>query len=234
MTTWISHRGYCRRFTENTLSAFREAVAEGFRHLETDLRLSSDRQVVLFHDEDLVRIAGKKIKISEESLADLQKIKLPCGEKIPRLSDFLTEFGSLRWTLDIKEPGGRQVLQELLQFPVLRQKKDLKFVVWKTEHKNWIKTHFPQAEIYEDLGICRWVGFAAITRLLLLFPLKKGQIYSLPYEWKGFKFFRPELVRQFHKKEAKLLAFLPKGPEQAQAALCAGFDEILSNFPPPT
>jgi glycerophosphoryl diester phosphodiesterase len=48
----FGHRGSPRRFPENTLASFDEALRAGADGFETDLRLLSDGQAVLFHDHD--------------------------------------------------------------------------------------------------------------------------------------------------------------------------------------
>lgn len=54
----VAHRGYARRYPENTLLALREAVAAGARYLEFDVQLSADGVPVLLHDADLARTSG--------------------------------------------------------------------------------------------------------------------------------------------------------------------------------
>ena len=45
----IAHRGYRAQYPENTMAAFREAVAVGADALETDTHLTKDGVVVLSH-----------------------------------------------------------------------------------------------------------------------------------------------------------------------------------------
>jgi len=45
----IAHRGYKAEYPENTMDAFRAAVAIGAHAIETDLHLSKDKVVVLSH-----------------------------------------------------------------------------------------------------------------------------------------------------------------------------------------
>ena len=52
---WIAHRGAGRRAPENTLAAFREGAAQGFRMFECDVKLSADDVPFLLHDSDLER-----------------------------------------------------------------------------------------------------------------------------------------------------------------------------------
>lgn len=61
----IAHRGLCREHGENTLDAFRAALDYGVRQLETDVRETPDGTLVLMHDENLERVAGKSVSVSE-------------------------------------------------------------------------------------------------------------------------------------------------------------------------
>lgn len=45
----IAHRGYKARYPENTMAAFKGAIAVGTHALETDIHLSKDNVVVLSH-----------------------------------------------------------------------------------------------------------------------------------------------------------------------------------------
>ena len=49
----LGHRGSPKRFPENTIASFDEALRAGADGFETDLRLLSDRIAVLFHDDEL-------------------------------------------------------------------------------------------------------------------------------------------------------------------------------------
>jgi glycerophosphoryl diester phosphodiesterase len=52
---WIAHRGAGKRAPENTLAAFREGAAQGFRMFECDVKLAADGVPFLLHDSDLER-----------------------------------------------------------------------------------------------------------------------------------------------------------------------------------
>jgi glycerophosphoryl diester phosphodiesterase len=49
----FGHRGSPRRFRENTVASFEEALRAGADGFETDLRLLADRTAVLFHDHEV-------------------------------------------------------------------------------------------------------------------------------------------------------------------------------------
>src|SRR5437016_2216042 len=48
----FGHRGSPRRFPENTLASFEEALRSGADGFETDLRYLADRVAVLYHDDE--------------------------------------------------------------------------------------------------------------------------------------------------------------------------------------
>ncbi|KAK4236274.1 PLC-like phosphodiesterase [Achaetomium macrosporum] len=87
----IGHRGYKAAFPENTMAAFRGAVAAGAHAIETDLHLSRDGVAVLSHDATLKRCFGIDKKIADcdwEYLRTLQTVQRPC-QGMPRLADLL-------------------------------------------------------------------------------------------------------------------------------------------------
>lgn len=70
----IAHRGASEVAPENTLAAFEKALADGAEGIEFDVRLAKDGVPVVFHDKDLLRIAGRENLIKHFSAAELNKI----------------------------------------------------------------------------------------------------------------------------------------------------------------
>ncbi len=90
----IAHRGlHDGERPENSLPAFLAAVEHGYA-IETDVRFTKDRQLVVFHDDTLLRMTGDPRAVSECTLADLAPLRLG-GKSAPILlfSDFLREVG---------------------------------------------------------------------------------------------------------------------------------------------
>eukprot|EP00388_Colpodella_angusta_P001309 GDKJ01004214.1.p1 GENE.GDKJ01004214.1~~GDKJ01004214.1.p1 ORF type:complete len:340 (-),score=85.61 GDKJ01004214.1:176-1168(-) len=70
----IAHRGASYNFPENTLLAFSHAIKNGAKGFELDVRTTKDGIPVICHDENLKRLTGLDVKISELNHADLPKI----------------------------------------------------------------------------------------------------------------------------------------------------------------
>ena len=71
----LAHRGDHRRAPENTLEAFRAALAiPGVHGLELDVRAAADGVAVVLHDASLRRVLGRRIRASQltsEAMAGL-------------------------------------------------------------------------------------------------------------------------------------------------------------------
>ena len=69
-----AHRGSSRRAPENSLSAVRQAIADGADFAEIDVQSTRDGQVVLWHDADLMRALRDARKIGDCTLAELRAL----------------------------------------------------------------------------------------------------------------------------------------------------------------
>lgn len=85
----IAHRGDTKAGLENTLAAVAAALMLGVDGVEVDLRITRDGRVVLFHDDDLLRLAGRPGSIESLDWTELRKISLTGGFPIPTLEELL-------------------------------------------------------------------------------------------------------------------------------------------------
>lgn len=102
----IAHRGGAKlpanRGLENALSAFANAVALGYRYLETDVHASRDGVVFAFHDELLDRVTDRSGPIAQLSAADVREARIDGREPVPELSALLDTFPTARFNIDVK------------------------------------------------------------------------------------------------------------------------------------
>lgn len=69
----VAHRGWQRRFPENTIPAVAGALAAGARYIEVDIQITADKIPVLFHDDTLERICRQVGAIDDYRYAQLQQ-----------------------------------------------------------------------------------------------------------------------------------------------------------------
>ncbi len=109
-----AHRGlHDEKREENSLSAFRAAVEAGYA-IELDVRLSSDGELVVFHDDTLDRVCGVSGRVDEKTADELSKIKLGKTEDtIPTFKEVLSLVdGRVPLLVEIKEDAGKYGVTE--------------------------------------------------------------------------------------------------------------------------
>ncbi len=71
-----AHRGSSLKAPENTMSALRQAIADGADYAEIDVQTTADGTVILMHDADLMRIASVNRRIQDTRFEELKEIDI--------------------------------------------------------------------------------------------------------------------------------------------------------------
>ena len=101
--TLYAHRGlHNHDCPENSLAAFKAAKEAGYG-VELDVRFTADKQVVVFHDDTLLRMCGDSRRVDECTYEELQTLRLSdTDEKIPLLCDVLNVLDGATIVCEIK------------------------------------------------------------------------------------------------------------------------------------
>lgn len=83
-----AHRGDSKNFPENTLSAVQSAINLGVDWVEIDVRLTSDRKLVVIHDANTYRVSNVSLSVSKNTYETLQKIDV--ARSFNRLNNIFT------------------------------------------------------------------------------------------------------------------------------------------------
>lgn len=173
---WISHRGYKENAVENTRAAFQAAVDIGFSCLETDLRITRDKRIVLIHDATLALLSGDRRRVQDMSASELAEVRLnllyraageapggDCSENIKTGSrpdndtqiagdrllffdEFVAEFSGCRWVFDIKPETGAETILSLARWAEAEDM--VKTLVQNTKILTWRADHEALAAAY--------------------------------------------------------------------------------------
>jgi len=103
----IAHRGASAIETENTVGAFARARADGADGVELDVMTCGTGELVVFHDDDLARLAGRSERIADTPFAVLRAAALASGAKIPTLDEVFEACGpAMLVNVELKIPSG--------------------------------------------------------------------------------------------------------------------------------
>lgn len=80
----VAHRGVSGIERENTCAAFVAAGNRSYYGVETDVHVTADGQIIVYHDDNLVRLLGDERVIEETKFDDLRALHLCDHDQRPR------------------------------------------------------------------------------------------------------------------------------------------------------
>jgi glycerophosphoryl diester phosphodiesterase len=99
----FAHRGDLANAPENTLPSFQQAIQKGADGVELDVKITSDRHVIVIHDSSVDRTSDGKGKVSSFTLEALRKLDAGSwfhekfkGVQIPLLEEVFETVGKDR------------------------------------------------------------------------------------------------------------------------------------------
>jgi len=121
----IAHRGASGYAPENTRAAFDLAIAMGASAIETDVRMTTDGALVLFHDGTVDRTSDGAGPVDDFGLDELRRLDLGgwfaprfAGERVLTLGEMLDEYvDRVPIVFEIKDPRTTRPLVEALAAP---------------------------------------------------------------------------------------------------------------------
>ncbi len=224
--TLIAHRGYSSEFPENTMPAFEGALDIGVDYIETDVQMTKDGRLVLFHDDDLARITGVEGAVSDYTYEELSAMDAGSwfdsaheGVRIPTLEELLLVLrdSDCRLYLELKDIGDvdgfeEKVLREVEQYGMLDRCVFASFRYGYLEH---LKTLDPDVKILYNTSSAD----AALTE-------------QYPAEYYGLhkQIATKEIIEAIHASGATAYIWTVNTPEELIAAKAAGADGIVTNY----
>lgn len=136
-----AHRGNSNEFPENTLPAFRSAIALGADWIETDIYRTRDGRLVVSHDKTTERVGNKPLTVADSTYAELRGV------------DVATRFRTRR-ALSLQEcpPQRMPLLEDVLRLVMTQRKTRLSL-------QPKMDCVADAITLIKKLDAERWVGF---------------------------------------------------------------------------
>ena len=201
----VAHRGDSANYPENTLEAFRSAVEMGIDVVETDVHLSKDGVIVIWHDPTLERNTDGKGTLESHTLAELKQYDAGYtftkdggktfpfrgkGVRLCTLEEALTACPEQRFNIDLKTKDLR-IVDEFIR--VIRKHKAENRVVGASFHLSNLKALRKKApEILTSVTTAEVVPLLFRQKLHLLpSHFNRKLIFQVPIKQWGIQVITP-------------------------------------------
>jgi glycerophosphoryl diester phosphodiesterase len=233
----IAHRGGALESTENTIAAFQRAVKIGAAGIETDLRLTRDGVIVVYHDDYFGRVEGLPERQRTRLISDLTfsevtaQTLIPVGDdngsrRVPTLNELLGNIKSGLLNIELKR-GAR--FDDLLAKTIatLKGYPDLDRVVLETPSLETAQK--VRAALGPSLKLHINPGYdGSVTFLQSLERVLKFKPHSVSVSYKKLSH---EIVELAHKAGVEVWVWTVNSTDIAQAMALLGVDAVKTDRP---
>ena len=214
------HRGCRENYSENTLEAFKESVDLGYKYIETDLRLTKDKRVIVFHDNDFNRLAKINKKVQSLTLREIKNIKLIKGGTILELTNLLEEFPKIKFNIDIKDSRSLiptiEVLDSLNAYSRVCLASFKSSILWR------LKKIRPQSCV--SMGIIDTAIFKIFHKII-----NDVDCIQVPIKWRGINVLTKKLIDMAHLNNLKIHVWTINSEEEIFRLINLKVDGIMTD-----
>jgi glycerophosphoryl diester phosphodiesterase len=229
----FAHRGAPLEHTENTLPAFRTALANGADVLELDVRMSVDGHVIVCHDPTGKRVFGIDQVVSSTRFSQIKRwsVKSSSGEVChpATLPELFEAFPQVALNIDVKQrkPDMLAVL--------------LDTIVGHAAEERVLLTSF-SAQVMQQIREHGYRGPLGMSRveaaLALLGPRKLAERVrrdaarlQIPLRYAGLDLATRACIERAHAVGLHIDYWVVNDPAQAERLLDLGADGIVTDHP---
>lgn len=241
----IAHRGDSRNYPENTLPAFESAVRMGIDVVETDIHLTKDGVLVIWHDPTLERNTDGSGRIEDHTLEELRRFDAGYtftkdggrtfpfrgkGVRICTLAEALEHCHDQRFNIDLKTKCP-EIVDEFIK--VIREHDAVDRVVGASFHLSNLKrlrrlapdflTSVTTAEVVPLL-------FRQKTHTLPK-AFKRKIIFQIPMAAGPVKVVTPAFVKAMHQRGAVVMVWTINDEETMRKLFEMGVDSVMTDDP---
>jgi len=211
----IGHRGARAYEIENTIESFKKAVDLGANAIELDVRQSKDKELIVSHDDNLKRVFGVDMPVSE---ATLQELKKSSKGRMITLSEALHSVGNevVKILVELKETGHeKKVLDE-----VNKAKREDRVIIVSFHEEALAAVRTLNAKIETGLIYTKFRN-----------PIDAAMKLQAQYLVPLYRFTHTKDIEKAHKNNLKMIVWTINTAEEMQTYIAKGVDGIATDRP---
>lgn len=211
----VGHRGARAYEIENTLESFSKALELGVNAIELDVRQSRDGGLIISHNDNLKKVFGQDLPVSETTIAELKQLT---GNRIATLDEALRLIDRKveKILVELKEAGYEKKVLD-----VIRKEKLEERVIVVSFHES-ILAHTRKLDNKIETGL-----IYAKFRNPIEAALKLNARYIVPL----YRFVHTRDVENAHRNKLKVIVWTINTREEVREYVAKGVDGIASDRP---
>ncbi len=213
--------------------AFQGAVDLGYRYIETDIHLSRDERVVVFHDHVLDRLTDGTGKVFDHDWDDLRHLDAAHGHRpeegfplrgsgvgMPLLEEVATAFPDCLFNIDLKQAGiASRVADEIMRLGIEER------VLIGSFRDRRLRAFRRAAP-----GVATSAGPAEVARALVR-PGGAADAFQVPERVAGVRLVTPRFVKRAHRADKQVHVWTVNDSADMRRLLDIGVDGIITDRP---
>ncbi|MGI6467063.1 MAG: glycerophosphodiester phosphodiesterase [Sphaerochaetaceae bacterium] len=243
----VAHRGDSHNFPENTIEAFGSAVEMKVDVIETDVHLSKDGHIVIWHDETLDRNTDGSGRIEDFTLKELKKLDAGYtfspdggktfpfrkkGVKLATLDEALNAFPNQRFNVDLKSK--EKEIVGVFEKVVVKNNSIDKVLCASFHLKNLNMMRKLNPNILTSLTTIEVVSYLLKQKLSLL-PKKekllRPLVFQVPVRQWGIEVITKKFVDDLHKIGSVIQVWTINDEKEMRRLFELGVDSVMTDDP---
>jgi glycerophosphoryl diester phosphodiesterase len=235
----FAHRGSRVLWPENTAEAFQGAVDLGYKYIETDVRITRDGVVVVFHDATLNRTTNGAGPVAQWDLEDLRRLDAAwwfddanghplrsTGVRIRTLDEVFATWPDVRFNIDLKGPNMEWAVADVIK---RHRREETTPIGSFVHHRAPNFRRITQGAIAVAAGPATVAAMWAASRLgrTVRRPVAAFQV---PFNYRSLPIDR-KYIDAIHEAGAQIHTWTVNEPEDMRRLLDLGVDGIVTDRP---
>ena len=243
----VAHRGDSKHYPENTLEAFTSATKMGIDVIETDVHLSKDGVIVIWHDPTLERNTDGKGMVEELTLAELKALDAGYtftqdhgktfpfrgkGIRLTTLQEALQACPKQRFNVDLKSKTPAIVDEFIAVVKSLGAEDRVLCASFHLSNLQRMRKLCP--EILTSVTTLEVVPLLFRQRLgILPKEVVKGRtlVFQVPVRQWGIEVITASFIRDFHARGAVIQVWTINDRHEMRRLFHLGVDTIMTDDP---
>ncbi len=218
----LSHRGNSKKFIENSFEAFNSVVQMGYKYIETDLRMTLDKEVIAFHDPDLKRLFNLDLQVKDLTFNEIANLFKEKNCSLLTLEDVLKKFPEIHFNIDLKV---EEVIQDSIR--VVADFNSFDRVCFASFHSS----RTGKVLRYNQKAIVS-MGMKDVALFKFLkFNNKNIKIIQIPLKWKGIKILTRNLIQKANKNNLLVHVWTINDKKTINNLIDLGVNGIITDEP---